>query len=105
VGEFLGIGIFEPYGRFLIGTVELIAAVLLLIPRFQIYGAIITIGVLSGALFFHLFTPLGIVVQWTENGMLKQDATLFMLAVASVIAALTIIWFRRQTLYRLLGTK
>ncbi len=105
VGEFLGIGIFEPYGRFLIGTAELIAAVLLLIPRFQIYGAIITIGVLSGALFFHLFTPLGIVVQWTENGMLKQDATLFMLALASVIAALTIIWFRRQTLYRLLGTQ
>ncbi|MEJ2155430.1 MAG: DoxX family protein [Desulfobacteraceae bacterium] len=105
VGEFLGIGIFEPYGRFLIGTAELIASVLLLIPRFQIYGAVITIGVLSGAIFFHLFTPLGVVVRWTENGMAQQDATLFMLAVASVIAALAIIWFRRQELSRLLESK
>ena len=101
VGEFLGIGIFEPYGRYMIAAAELVAAILLLIPRFQIYGAIIAIGVLSGAIFFHLFSPLGVVVRWTENGVVQQDETLFVLAVASFIAAWIVVWFRRQALSRL----
>lgn len=101
VGEFLGIGIFEPYGRYLIATAELMAAILLLIPRSQIYGAIIAIGVLSGAIFFHLFSPLGVVVRWTENGVAQQDETLFVLAVTSFIAAWIVVWFRRQALSRL----
>lgn len=103
VGEFLGIGIFEPYGRYLIATAELVAAILLLIPRSQVYGAIIAIGVLSGAIFFHLFSPLGVVVRWTENGVAQQDDTLFILAVTSFIAAWMVVWFRRQALSRLLA--
>jgi hypothetical protein len=99
VGDFLGIGFFEPYGRYLIGTAELAASILLLIPRSQIYGAILTLGVLGGAIFFHLFTPLGVVVRWTENGVQQQDSTLFILAVASFIAALLIVWIRRQVLF------
>ena len=105
VGEFLGTGIFEPYGRYLIATAELVAAILLLIPRSQIYGAIIAIGVLSGAIFFHLFSPLGVVVRWTENGVAQQDETLFVLAVTSFIAAWIVVWFRRQTLSRLWAGK
>ncbi len=95
VGEFLGVGLFEPYGRYLIGAAELIASILLLIPRTQIYGAFVTVGVLSGAIFFHLFSPLGIVVRWTENGVEQTDETLFILAVLSFIAGLFIIWLRR----------
>jgi hypothetical protein len=102
VGQFLGIGFFEPYGRYLIGSAELVASVLLLIPRTQIFGAIMTIGVLGGAIFFHLFTPLGVVVRWTENGAQQQDGTLFILAVASFIGAWIIIWLRREQLYGLL---
>ncbi len=102
VGQFLGIGIFEPYGRFLIGTAELVASILLLMPRTQVYGAMVTIGVLGGAIFFHLFTPLGVVVRWTENGMPQQDSSLFILAVASFLSAWIILWIRRQTLTRLL---
>jgi len=103
VAEFLGVGIFEPYGRYLIGTAELTASILLLVPRFQVYGAILTIGVLGGAIFFHLFTPLGVIVRWSENGVAKQDDTLFMLAVASFISAWLIVWFRRQVISRLLA--
>jgi len=105
VGEFLGIGIFEPYGRYLIATAELVAAILLLIPRTQIYGAVIAIGVLSGAIFFHLFSPLGVIVRWTENGVAQQDETLFFLAVTSFIAAWVVVWFRRQTLFRFWAAK
>lgn len=105
VGEFLGMGFFEPYGRFLIGFTELVAAIFLLVPRTQIYGALLTVGVLSGAIFFHLFSPLGVIVRWTENGVPQEDSTLFMMAVISFIAGLTIIWFRRKELSRFINAK
>ena len=68
IGEWMaGIGFLawaaEPFaaiGGYTVGTVELVAAILLLIPRTRLYGALITIAVLSGAIFFHLFTPLGV---------------------------------------------
>lgn len=58
----------EPWGRFGSGVAELIAAVLLLIPRTTWMGAGIGVGVLSGAVFFHL-TRLGIDVQG-DGGLL-----------------------------------
>ena len=51
----------EPWGRIGTGLMELIAAILILIPRTTAFGALLAIGLMSGALFFHL-TKLGIVV-------------------------------------------
>ncbi len=58
----------EPWGRIASGVVELIASILLLIPRTTWIGALLGIGVMSGALFFHL-TVLGIEVQG-DGGLL-----------------------------------
>jgi len=58
----------EPWGRIGSGIVELIAAVLLLIPKTVWLGAILGLGTISGAIFFHL-TKLGISVQG-DGGML-----------------------------------
>jgi uncharacterized membrane protein YphA (DoxX/SURF4 family) len=52
----------EPWGRYASGIAELIAAVLLLIPRYTWLGALLAAGVLAGAIFFHL-TKLGIEVM------------------------------------------
>jgi putative oxidoreductase len=52
----------EPYGRIGIGVFELITSVLILLPRTKIYGAILSLGVIAGALFAHL-GPLGIEVN------------------------------------------
>src|SRR5882757_6507978 len=52
----------EPWGRIGTGVLELIASVLILYPRTTIFGALIGVGVMSGAIFFHL-TRLGISVQ------------------------------------------
>src|SRR5882757_3212609 len=52
----------EPWGRIGSGVVELIAAVLLLTPRFVWAGAILALGVMAGAIVSHL-TLLGIEVQ------------------------------------------
>ena len=57
-----GIALFEPFGRFAIGSFELIASILLFVPRLRIFGAALAIGIMTGAIFFHLFTPLGVVI-------------------------------------------
>jgi len=61
--DWSGIGLFEPAGRWIIGTAELIASVLLFVPRARIFGAAMAIGIMTGAIFFHLFTPLGVVIM------------------------------------------
>src|SRR5664279_3850472 len=49
----------EPTGRIGTGVMELIASVLLLIPRFTGYGALLGLGLMTGALYFHL-TKIGV---------------------------------------------
>ena len=58
----------EPWGRFGSGLAELIASILLLLPRTVGLGALMGVGVISGAIFFHL-TSLGIEVQG-DGGLL-----------------------------------
>src|SRR5687768_12616345 len=52
----------EPWGRYGSGVVELIASVLLFVPGLTAVGALLALGVMAGAIFFHL-TTLGLVVQ------------------------------------------
>ena len=58
----------EPWGRIGTGIMELIAAILILIPRTTAFGALLAIGLMSGALFFHL-TKLGIEIKG-DGGLL-----------------------------------
>jgi len=58
----------EPWGRIGSGIVELIAAALLLTPRFNWLGSLIALGVMAGAIVSHL-TVLGIEVQG-DKGLL-----------------------------------
>ena len=51
----------EPWGRYLVGTTELIASILLF-TRWNALGALTAVGGMAGAIFFHL-TILGIEVQ------------------------------------------
>ncbi|RYY61174.1 MAG: DoxX family protein [Chitinophagaceae bacterium] len=64
----------EPWGRIGSGIMELIAAVLILIPATTGIGALIAVGLMAGALFFHL-TSLGIVVM-DDGGQLFVYALL-----------------------------
>lgn len=70
-------------GRIGTGIAELIAAVLLLIPRTAWIGALIALGLISGAIFFHL-TSLGIEVM-------GDGGTLFYLALAVFVGSLIIL--------------
>lgn len=62
----------EPTGRILTGIAELIAGVLLLIKRTVWLGAIMTLGIIGGAIFMHL-TKLGIEVNG-DKGILFYTA-------------------------------
>jgi uncharacterized membrane protein YphA (DoxX/SURF4 family) len=52
----------EPWGRIGSGIVELIAALLLLYPPLTVYGAVLALGTMSGAIAAHVF-KLGISVK------------------------------------------
>ncbi|MBI4902583.1 MAG: DoxX family protein [Acidobacteria bacterium] len=56
----------EPWGRIGSGIAELIAAALLLYPRTVPLGALLSLGVISGAIFFHL-TKLGIALTAVDD--------------------------------------
>ena len=84
---FTKIGV-EPWGRIGLGVVELIAAILILLPRTAGMGAIISIGLMAGAIFFHL-TKLGIEVQ-------GDGGTLFSLAVITMVCSLIALWLHRK---------
>ena len=79
----------EPWGRIGTGIAELIASILILIPRTTPIGALLGMGVMSGALFFHL-TKLGIVVK-------DDHGQLFIYALLVFISCLILAWsFRKQ---------
>jgi uncharacterized membrane protein YphA (DoxX/SURF4 family) len=83
----------EPWGRIGSGVVELIAAVLLLIPATVTVGAILSMGVISGAILSHL-TKLGIVVVNSDGT--KDGGLLFFLAVTVFVGAAVILFLRRK---------
>ena len=78
----------EPVGRIGIGIIELIAALFLLINRTVWLGAIIALGVISGALFMHL-TDLGLEIN-------NDGGTLFFMALGIFILSLTILFKERK---------
>jgi len=58
----------EPWGRIGSGVVELIAAILIMTPRFTWLGSLLAMGVMAGAILSHL-TLLGIEVHG-DKGLL-----------------------------------
>ena len=64
----------EPYGRIGIGIVELIASILLFPKKTTWLGALLSVGLMAGALFSHL-TQLGIEVK-NDGGTLFYMALL-----------------------------
>lgn len=51
---------YEKPFRLAVATAEIIASVLVLIPLTRPYGAVLSFGIISGAIFFHVASPLGI---------------------------------------------
>ena len=92
--ETLGI---EPFGRIGSGVVELMASILILIPRTTLFGALLGLGTMFGAIFSHIFV-LGIEVQ-------NDGGTLFILAVVTLLSCLLLVYAERNKIPDLLRFK
>lgn len=100
-GLFSHSGLFSQY---VIGSAELIAAIFLLLGitkmfrRFQVVGALFAFVIMSGAVYFHLFTPLG-----TDPN--NDGGGLFLAAVTLWVGSFLLIVIRRADLRALVETK
>ena len=98
-GLFAQTGLFSQY---VIGTAELVAATLLLLGlvpalrRLQTLGALIAVAVMTGAVNFHLWTPLGIDPNNDGGGLFVMAVTVWLSSIAMLIA-------RRETLFAILA--
>ena len=82
----------EPWGRIGSGIVELIAAILLLLPATVGLGALLALSVISGAILSHL-TRLGIALP-----AVGDHGELFALAVAVFVGSLMVLMLHRREL-------
>ncbi len=98
-GLFLPPGIFNAY---VVGISEFIASIVMLIGLFSSrkflipIGALMSLGIISGAIFFHLFTPLGI-------NVLDDGGLLFSSACGIWIMSLAIIFMNKDSLLILIS--
>lgn len=77
---------FDPGGRYLIGALELAAALLLLVPQSIVWGAVLGWGIMTGALIAH----------FTRLGFHGEAGKLGLLAVAVWICCAVVIFLRRK---------
>lgn len=86
----------EPWGRIGTGVAELVAAILIVIPRTTLLGALMGVGLMGGAIFFHL-TKLGV--------NFGGDAVLFIYAVITFACCLGLIIINKKSIPQLLKLK
>ncbi len=112
--DWSGIGLFYPAGPWVIGLGELLASLLLIIIpvilyltgkkesvyKLQFLGALIAFAIMSGAIVFHLFTPLGIETptKWAGDKIIEQGPALFIAACISWVCAVLIMVLRKADL-------
>lgn len=95
--DWLGLHGHEKVMRIGTGTAELIAAVLIFDLPFQALGALLALGIMSGAIFFHLASPLGVDPYGDGGGLFKEACSVW-------VASLVILAIRRQRLLALVET-
>lgn len=88
-GLFAQTGLFSQY---VIGSAELVASALLLaslvpaLKRLRVIGALIGAAVMSGAVSFHLFTPLGIDPNNDGGGLFAMAVAVWAASIAVLVA-------------------
>lgn len=88
-GLFAQTGLFSQY---VIGSAELVASTLLLaslvprLKRLRVIGALIAAAVMTGAVSFHLFTPLGVDPNGDGGGLFAMAVVLWLSSIGMLIA-------------------
>lgn len=82
-------GVPEKPFRLFVAGMEILASILVLMPRTQGPGGLFTMGIMGGAILFHIFTPLTI-DPYEDGGKLFREAC-FTFLMGGVVA-----WLRRD---------
>ncbi len=82
--------------RLTVAILEIFCAVLVLIPRTRMVGAALSLGTMSGAIFFHTVSPLGIDPYGDGGGLFKE-------AVFTWFMAAFVLFAHRAEAFALLG--
>jgi uncharacterized membrane protein YphA (DoxX/SURF4 family) len=87
-------GLFNPGGIFsakVIGSLELVSSALLLaalatrLVALRVAGSLVAVAIISGAIFFHLFTPLGVEIMGDGGLLFGMACGVWLAAVAMLI--------------------
>jgi hypothetical protein len=84
LADWLWISGYEQPFRLTVAIAELIASVLLINTGSRMYGALLTLGIMSGAIFFHVVSPLGI-DPYHDGGQLFMEACWTWLSAAVIL--------------------
>ena len=91
-------GLFASYGELVIGGAELVASILILMTATRWIGAGIGLVIMTGAIFFHVFTPLGL-FPYTDLECLQegcpQEYALFFMAIGVWLSCAFLLWKER----------
>ena len=83
--DWLGFHGHEKAMRIGTGIAELIASLLLALPSTQVIGAALSLAIITGAILFHLASPLGI-DPYGDGGVLFKEACAVWLSSAAILA-------------------
>ena len=95
--DWLGFHGHEKVMRIGTGSAELIASILLFDRPLQVVGALLSLGIMTGAIFFHVVSPLGIDPYGDGGVLFKQACSVW-------LASLVILAIRRRSLVSLVAT-
>jgi len=85
--------LFKQYGGLIVGSSELLASLLLLVPATRKVGALLALLIMSGAIFFHLGTPLSVdrIIDMAGN---TDGGVLFYMACGVWVSSLILLFMR-----------
>jgi len=97
----------EPWGRFLVGGLELVAAGLILVPATSLIGAVTALVVMAAALLSHVFvlgirTPV-VNAEGVIDPESSGDTMLFLLAIIVAICAAIEVFLHRSRIPGITG--
>ena len=90
ITDWLGVHGYEKWMRLGTGICEIIASVLVLLPATRVAGAYGALMLMSGAIFFHVVSPLGI-DPYNDGAKLFTEACVTWIAAVAILAL-----FRRE---------
>ncbi len=95
IAQKTGMAFFEPGFRMFSGVLEVLAGLLMLLPRTRGAGAAIASAVVAGAVVFHLSPWLGTKLAMVEGG--EPSYTLFTMALVFLALALVNLFLNRKS--------